>query len=103
MKRDIVFAPEAEADLNELYAYIADKSGAERANGYINRIVTSCEGLATFPERGELRDELRPGLRVMGFERRVSIAFHVTPDRVIIDRIFYGGRDLPAAFEQDGS
>ena len=30
----------------------------------------------------------------MGFERRVTIAFHVEPGTVTIDRILYGGRDL---------
>jgi len=31
---------------------------------------------------------------VTGFERRVTIAFHITPEKVVIDRILYGGRDL---------
>ena len=34
----------------------------------------------------------------MGFERRVTIAFHVEPGTVTIDRILYGGRDLQRAF-----
>jgi len=42
----------------------------------------------------EARDNLRPGLRVIGFERRVTIAFHITSDRITIDRVLYGGRDL---------
>ena len=55
-----------------------------------------------FPERGRQRDDLRPGLRIVGFERRVSIAFHVSPDTLVIDRIFYGGRDIGLAFQTDG-
>jgi toxin ParE1/3/4 len=47
-----------------------------------------------FPERGRRRDDLRPGLRIIGFGRRVTIAFHVTGDRITIDRVLYGGRDL---------
>ena len=31
------------------------------------------------------------GLRVTGFERRVTIAFIVTADAVLIEGIFYGG------------
>jgi toxin ParE1/3/4 len=50
--------------------------------------------LQTFPERGRRRDELLPGLRIVGFERRVSIAFHVANRVVTIDRVLYGGRDL---------
>jgi toxin ParE1/3/4 len=39
-----------------------------------------------------LRRELND-IRIIGFERRVAIAFRVMPDRVQIVRIFYGGRD----------
>jgi plasmid stabilization system protein ParE len=38
VKRKVVFAPEAKADLLNLYDYIAAQSGAARAFGYINRI-----------------------------------------------------------------
>ena len=81
----------------ELYDYIAERAGAERARGYTHRIAAYCRGLSTFPERGTRRDDLRPGLRVIGFERRVTIAFHITADRVTIDRVLYGGRDLKTA------
>ncbi|WP_338049426.1 hypothetical protein [Rhizobium tubonense] len=36
-----------------------------------------------------------PNLRIIGFERRVSIAFIVKGDIVEIQRIFYGGQDYP--------
>jgi hypothetical protein len=32
----------------------------------------------TFLERGTLRDDLRPGLRITTLRRRVTIAFHIT-------------------------
>jgi toxin ParE1/3/4 len=32
-------------------------------------------------------------MRVVGFERRVTIAFSVQEERVTILRIFYGGRN----------
>jgi len=37
------------------------------------------------------------GLRVVGFERRVTIAFEVDDERVTILRIFYGGVDWERA------
>jgi toxin ParE1/3/4 len=49
--------------------------------------------LTTFPLRGAQRDDIFPGLRVAGFERRINIAFIVTADAVIIEGVFYGGRD----------
>ena len=51
-----------------------------------------------FPKRGARRDDLRPGLRILGFERRAVIALQVTADRVMILRILYGGRDLETVF-----
>jgi toxin ParE1/3/4 len=47
--------------------------------------------------RGTRRDDIRPGLRVVGFERRVTIAFHVDDTTVTIDRILYGGREIEDA------
>lgn len=41
-----------------------------------------------------MRHELRQGLRVVGYRRRVSIAFSVEADRVMILGIFYGGRNI---------
>jgi toxin ParE1/3/4 len=49
-------------------------------------------------DRGIRRDDLRPGLRILGFERRAVIAFHIASEVVTILRILYGGRDLEAAF-----
>ncbi|WP_353954867.1 hypothetical protein [uncultured Methylobacterium sp.] len=36
-----------------------------------------------------------------GFERRVTIAFHLMGDHVVIDRILYAGRNVQAAFDTD--
>ena len=82
----------------DLYDYIALHDGAERAIGYIDRIEDCCRNLAAFPKRGIRRDDLRRGLRILGFERRAVIAFLVTADTVTILRILYGGRDLETIF-----
>ena len=99
MIRDVVFSPEAQTDLIELYNYIAAQSGPARAIGYVGRIEKYCLGFAHSGERGTKRDDLRPSLRVVGFERRVTIAFHVDAATVTIDRILYGGRDIRRAIK----
>jgi toxin ParE1/3/4 len=101
VKYSVVFTPEAKDDLFDLYDYIAEQSSPKRALGYIRRIEKSCMNLQTLPERGTRRDDLRPGLRVMGFERRVLIAFRVSAISVAILRILYGGRSVKLAFPQD--
>lgn len=65
----------------------------EIAARYIEAIVTYCEGLTDFPHRGSACDDIRPGLRTIGYKKRVIIAFAVLDDRVAILGIFYGGRD----------
>ncbi len=48
--------------------------------------------MALGSERGDRRD-VRPGLRIVGFERRITIAFAVSADDVTILKVFHAGRD----------
>ncbi len=92
-KFEVSFRPLAEADLFGLYRFIAEEAGHEAAGAYIDRIEAACRTLETFPRRGTRRDDIRPGLRTMGFERRATIVFQVKRAQVMIVRIFYGGQD----------
>ena len=100
MKFKIVLTPEARDDLRELFDYIAEHDGPQRAMTYIGRIERACMSLQTLPNRGRLREDIRPGLRVMGFERRALIAFRVGSSTVAILRILYGGRSVERAFRR---
>ncbi len=91
--RQVIFAPEARDDLFALYDWIAAAASPEIALSYIERIENYCLGFTHVSERGHRRDDVRPGLRIIGFERRVTIAFAVEDERVVILRIFYGGRN----------
>ena len=97
----VVLSPEAQNDLFDLYDYIAEHSSAERAGTYLSRIEELCLSLKTFPERRTRRDEVRPGLRIVGFERRVTIAFQFQGDRVTILRVLYAGRDFARVLPED--
>jgi toxin ParE1/3/4 len=55
--------------------------------------------MAMASERGHLREDIRPGLRIVGFERRVTIAFTVTETRVTILRLFYAGKNWDRVLE----
>jgi toxin ParE1/3/4 len=92
-RRRVVFTPEARNDLFEIYDWIAAKAGFQIAISYIERIETYCLGFELSSERGHRRDDISPGLRIVGFERRVTIAFAVNDDRVTILRLFYGGQN----------
>jgi toxin ParE1/3/4 len=84
-------------DLIGTYDYIAAHSSPARAIAYIGRLEKYCLGFELSSERGTRRDDIRPELRTVGFERRVTIAFHVDAKRVTIDRVFYGGREFERA------
>jgi plasmid stabilization system protein ParE len=96
----VIFAPEAEEQLVALYFHIAAAASPQIAANYTEAIVKQCESLNTFPMRGTRRDDIRPGLRITGFRRRVTIAFEVTGATAMILGIFYGGQNFEAAFEE---
>ncbi len=99
MPARVVFATSAQADLDGLFEWISDRAGLATALAYTRRIESFCAGFAPFPKRGSERSDLRPGLRTIGFERRVTIAFTVQGDDVVILRILYAGRSLERAFD----
>ena len=98
-ERAVAFSPEALDDLERLYDWIARAADPDTASRYLARLETFCQGMAVASERGHARDDIRPGLRIVGFERRITIAFTVTDSRVAILRLFYGGRDWETQFE----
>ena len=83
----------AEGDLLNLYDYIAEHAGRKVAGDYVARIETLCLSLQHAPLRGTPRGDIKPDLRIIGFEHRAVIAFRVLRSEVVIVRIFYGGRD----------
>ena len=97
----IVFSPEADAQLVGIYRYIAREASPDVAERFTGDIVDYCEAFETFPERGTQRDDLRPGLRTVGFRRRVTIAFTVEEDMVTIIGVFYGGQDFEAVLKPE--
>ncbi|MBB4234627.1 type II toxin-antitoxin system RelE/ParE family toxin [Rhizobium esperanzae] len=94
MKRYYIrFTDEAELDLARIYGFVRRKSASSAvARNYVARIKTFVDGFETYPERGSVRDDVRPGLRIVGFERRVSVAFVVESAEVIILRVLYAGQ-----------
>lgn len=98
MSYKVIFAPSANRDLVRIFDYISAEAGAAIAELQAERIHRYCEGFSTFPMRGMARDDMRPGLRLVGFRRQATIAFMVTGDIVQIIRVFYGGQNV--AFDE---
>ena len=90
-RRQVLFAPEAVEDLARLYAFISERGGRQIASAYIGRLENYCLAFDLASERGTMRDDIRPGLRIASFERNVTVAFRVTDAEVIFLRLFYAG------------
>lgn len=97
----IIISPEARSDLISLFRFDAERSGKDIALSYVERIEAYCCSFTDFPVRGTCRDDIVPGLRIVGFERRVTIAFHIERERVVFDRVLYGGRSLERLGDDD--
>ena len=89
-RRAVTFTPLARNDLLGIGDWIAERAGVDVAFNYVARLEAYCQGFEFSGERGRRRDDLSPGLRVVGFERRVAIVFAVFDDEVVILRLYYG-------------
>lgn len=98
-ERRVQFTPKADAELNAIYERVLAAAGPNIAIAYIRRLRAFCFSFDLAAERGALRDDLLPGLRIVGFERRVGIAFTVDDETVTFLGFFYGGQDWERAFE----
>jgi len=103
MLYEVVFAPEADDQLEELFLYIADRASVLTAERYTSAIVATCEDLSQFPHRGVSRDDIRPGLRVTHHKGRTIIAYAIdnVARCVTILGVFYGGQDYARRLDRE--
>ena len=95
MSYALVIHAEAAAELEAIYDYIADRAGPDVGWAYIDGVRQFLDALRDFPERGTIRESgAAAGLRVIGYRRRLGIAFKVGDDAVVILGFSYAGRDM---------
>jgi toxin ParE1/3/4 len=94
-------APQAEAELDDIWYYVAKESGSiEIADRLIDSITERFYLLACHPHIGRHRDEdLRPGLRSFPVGEYVII-YRVEEKDVLILHVFRGSRDIEALLRQ---
>jgi len=87
-------SPEAEAELDEVWWYIARESGkVETARAVAGSIAERFHFLSAYPRIGRRRDDLRPGLRSYPVGDYV-ILYRIEGADVVIVHIFHGRRDI---------
>jgi len=91
--------PQADSDLDEIWYYIASKSGSlDIADRLIDSITDRFFLLARQPNIGRARDEdLRPGLRSFPIGDYVII-YRIDSRGVVILRVLRGSRNIAALF-----
>jgi plasmid stabilization system protein ParE len=92
MPIEVAFSKGAQRQLSELESYLSKRFYPANAERYIDRLLQTCRSLGHAPYRGTERSDLRPGIRVIGFESKAAIYFKLVESRVVILGILYGGR-----------
>jgi plasmid stabilization system protein ParE len=92
----LVFSRRALADLDAIYDWIAENAGPKTAERYTDRLRAFGLRLTHYPMRAEVRDYILPGVRLIGFEKSVTLAFIVDDAReeVRILRLLYRGQQI---------
>ena len=91
----------AESDLTDIWIYRAE-SGEAGADELIEQLVKRFTMLATFPEAGRKRPEIKEGLRSFVAERHV-IFYRPINQGIEVVRVLYGTRDIKQIFSDDAS
>jgi toxin ParE1/3/4 len=89
-------APLAEADLDDLWDYVARDSDSA-ADALIDTIVEKCRMLANHPEMGERRPELAHDLRSFVVGNYV-VFYRSIKDGIEVARVLHSARDINALF-----
>ncbi len=93
-------APQARAELSNIWNYIARESGnLAAADGVIDAITERFYLLAEFPYMGRARDDLQSGLRSFPVGQYVII-YTIDDDVVQILHVFHGRQDIESRFGQ---
>lgn len=91
--------PLAEADVYEIWDFIADDS-FDAADRWVDQLNEQLRLLATQPNMGRARNELASGLRSFPFGRYVIFCLPVN-DGIDVVRVLHGARDIDAVFGEE--
>jgi toxin ParE1/3/4 len=92
--RKLRVSPQARAELDNIWLYIARESGSpDIASRFTDGITERFWLLNRYPNIGRRRDDLRPGLRSFAAGDYVII-YRVEGETVLIVHILHGSRDI---------
>lgn len=99
-KWPVVWSPEAEQDLLDIWDYFAREAAPEIADRRLREIHRACRRLTDLPQSAQPRDELGPGWRSIPVLPHV-VFYRLTEEAVEIVRVVHGHRDVDAIFKDE--
>jgi toxin ParE1/3/4 len=96
-KLRLVWSPQAEADLINIWRWGAKRFSPDRADAHLRDIERAARLLTETPFAGRNRDDIRVGLRSVVVHPTVAF-YRVGADSVDIVRVIDGRRNLAAIF-----
>lgn len=91
----------AEANLAEIWVYLATEILEEIANRFVADTWNAFDPVGFFPLGGPERENLGRGLRAT-FCGLYAICYRPEPDALVIIRVLHGARDVTALAERGG-
>jgi toxin ParE1/3/4 len=98
---DPIISPEARADLDDTWAYLAQHS-LDAADRFLDEFWDAAQRHARFPRTGRPRNDLRSGLRSFVVGRHVAF-FTPEGDSIRIVRVLHGSQSSAAATKRTNS
>jgi plasmid stabilization system protein ParE len=102
MSSPFVLTPSAARDLDEVFEYVLEESGIDRALHVHGQLYVGFLRVSAQPGIGHLRDDLADeSLRVRAvFSYLIIYRPETKPVQIV--RVIHGARDLAKVFEEDG-
>lgn len=101
MPHRVLFTRTAERTLEEIGDYIA-LDNPEKARETILLLRSRIEGLADFPERNRIREDLGRDRRILVVGNYL-VVYRVEGNAVYVQRISHGSRDMARILRDDGT
>ena len=95
----LVWSPEAEADLADIWDYYAGVAGRRTADNIVRAVGDALRLIEIIPA-ADGRDEVRPGLRSIAASPHVIFYRGTKDDIAQIVRVLDGRRDIEAIFDE---
>jgi toxin ParE1/3/4 len=103
MKYIVIIIKDAEADIFDIYKYVAYNDGIEKAEYLLDKIEKTCEGLSRLPRRGHIPPELK-NIGIFDFLeihfKPYRIIYQILDTQVFIHCVLDGRRELQDLLQQ---